>query len=383
MTSTTPLLTTKEVATLESLPLDAGGELRQVKVGYETYGRMNAARDNVVLICHFFSGTSHAAGKYHPDDTQSGWWDAVIGPSKAIDTDRWFVVAMDVLGCIRTDAPHGVTTSPASLNPATGRPYGPELPPLTIADSVRAQRMVLDQLGVGRLAAVAGPSLGGMQALEWAIGRPDEVDRAIVAVSLAEFQAREMGLYRAMQDAIMLDPAFMGGYYDPQHPPVLGLGLAAKLMAILGSGREAMRAVPGRSWADSKRDPRRDAEAAWGVETWLDQAADAKVQTCDANAWLAMLRTNMRWDLAADHGSLEAAMARIQARVLLLPGSGDELVHGPSYHDPMAAALASAGVEHAVCPLPPYNGHLAAIQDIATAADAIRTCLERPLLVTR
>lgn len=383
MKSVTPLLTTKQIATLESLPLDGGGELRQVQVGYETYGRLNAAADNVVLICHFFSGTSHAAGRYHPDESQSGWWDAIIGPSKAIDTDKWFVVSMDVLGCVRKDAPHGVTTGPASLNPATGRPYGPELPPLTIADSVRAQRMVLDQLGVGRLAAVAGPSLGGMQALEWAVGRPDEVDRAIVAVSLAEFQAREMGLYRVMQDAIMLDPAFRGGHYDPQHPPVHGLGIAAKLMALLGSGRDALREVPGRAWADSEHDPRRAAGASWAVESWLDAAADAKVATCDANAWLAMLRTNMSWDLGAAHGSLEGALARIQARVLLLPGSGDELVHGPSYHDTMVRALASAGADYELCPLPPFNGHLAAIQDIAHAADAIRTCLERPLLVTR
>jgi len=383
MTSDTPLLTTKQVATLESLPLDCDRILLDVKVGYETYGQLNAARDNVVLICHFFSGTSHAAGKYHPDDAQPGWWDAVIGPGKAIDTDRWFVVAMDVLGCIRTDAPHGVTTSPASLHPATGRPYGPDLPPLTIADSVRAQRMVLDQLGVGRLAAVAGPSLGGMQALEWAVSRPNEVDRAIVVVSLAEFQAREMGLYRVMQDAIALDPAFQGGHYDPQHPPVQGLGLAAKLMAILGSGRDLLRTIPGRVWADSERDPRRDMGAAWAVETWLDAAAAAKTATCDANAWLAMLRTNMSWDLAAAYGSLEAAMARLKARVLLLPGSGDELVHGPSYHDPIVRALAQVGADYEVCPLPALNGHLAGLQDIALASDAIRTCLERPILVAR
>ncbi len=380
---TASLLTTKRIATIDSLPLDCGRRLHDVTVGYETYGCMNAARDNVVLVCHFFSGCSHAAGKYHPEEHVSGWWDAVIGPGKAIDTDRWYVVSMDVLGCIRTDAPHGVTTGPASPNPATGRPYGPDLPPLSIADSVRAQRMVLDQLGVGRLAAVAGPSLGGMQALEWAVSRPAEVDRAIVVASLAEFQAREMGLYRAMQDAIMLDPAYQGGRYDPEHPPVQGLGLAAKLMAILGSGRDALRAVPGRAWADSGRDPRHEKNGAWLVETWLDGVADAKVSTCDANAWLAMLRTNMSWDLAADHGSLEEAIARIRARVLLAPAAGDELVHGPSYHDPLVRALEQAGADYEVCPLPARNGHLAALTDIGVAADAIRTCLERPVLVAR
>ncbi|MFP5502998.1 MAG: alpha/beta fold hydrolase, partial [Candidatus Sericytochromatia bacterium] len=173
-----PSLVTKRVAHLPALALRCGETLSGVTIGYETYGRLNDARDNVVLVCHHFSGASNAAGRYREDDPP-GWWDAVIGPGKAIDTDRYFVVAIDALGCVRLDAPHGVTTHAASLDPRTGRPYGPGFPAIAIADMVAAQRLVLDQLGIERLAAVAGPSLGAMQALAWATERPEEVDRVI------------------------------------------------------------------------------------------------------------------------------------------------------------------------------------------------------------
>lgn len=369
------LLTTKRTALLGDLPLTSGPILREVTLGYETYGRLNPGRSNVVLVCHHFSGSSHAAGRYHVDDREPGWWDAIIGPGKVIDTERYFVLAVDALGCLRKDRPHGVTTSTMSSDPVTGRPYGPQLPPLAVSDSVRAQRRLLDHLGIGRLHAVMGPSFGGMQALEWAVRYPEAVERAMIAVSLAEFQARELGLYKIMQDAVALDPKFRGGHYDPQDPPLAGLRIAAELMTVLGCGREAMRQRPGRAWADPEADPGLSNEGRWAMEPWLEAAAQAKLDTCDANAWLAMLRTNMRWDLAAAHGSLEAAMARVRARVLLLPGGGDELVHGPSYHAPLAQAMEHAGVDVRTQVLPSEHGHVAGLSDIHLASEAIRAWL--------
>ncbi|MBO9541621.1 homoserine O-acetyltransferase [bacterium] len=374
-----PLLTTKQVATIPELNLACGERLREVTVGFETYGRLNEARDNVILICHFFSGHSHAAGRYAPDDQELGWWDAVIGPGKAIDTDRYFVVAIDALGCVRTDAPHGVTTSAASIDPATGEPYGPTFPALAMADAVAAQRHVLTQLGVERLAAVAGPSLGAMQALEWAVSRPGEVDRVIASIGLAEFQPREIGLYRVMMDAIRLDPRFKDGRYDREDPPIEGLAASIKLMLLLSSGRETLQESFGRAFADAECDPRLDRTAEWQVETWLETEGRRRAALCDANAWIAMLRANMRWDLAHRHGSLAQAFARLKARVLLIPGEGDELAHLPSYHLPMVQALEEAGADYAVAPLPPKRGHLAGLADIGLVADAIRACLETPL----
>lgn len=379
----TPLLcsltTTKRVASVGDMTLASGEVLQDVRVGYETYGTLDERRDNAVLVCHYFSGTSHAAGRYSPDEAEPGWWDAVIGPGKAIDTDRYFVVAIEALGCVRIDRPHGVTTGPGSIDPSTGRPYGPSFPALSMADSVEAQRRVLDQLGVGRLAMVAGPSLGAMQALQWAVQRPAEVERVVACIGLAEFQAREIGLYHAMQEAVRLDPKFQNGAYDPADPPLEGLALSLKLMMLLSSGREALNTGFGRRWSEAE-DPHTDRTAAWAVEAWLEREARQRAAVVDANAWIAMLRANMRWDLGHGHGSLAAAVARIRARVLLVPGRGDELAHLASYHFPLVEALRRAGVPHEVQTLPAARGHMAGLTDIQGAAGAIAECLaaERP-----
>lgn len=372
-TATAPeLLTTKRVLHLAELPLQSGAVLRDVAMGFETYGRLDARRDNAVLICHYFSGCSHAAGRYAPTDATPGWWDAVIGPGKAIDTDRYYVVAIDALGCVRQDAPHGVTTNPASPNPATGMPYGPDFPPLVVADMVESQRRVLDALGVDRLAAVCGPSLGAMQALEWAASRPQDVDRVIAAIAPAELQAKEMGFYRVMEDAIRLDPRFEGGRYAPDAPPAEGLAIALKLMTLLAGGSAAFAAHPGRHRADGP-------DGEWAMEAHLARESRARARTVDANAWIAMLRTNLRWDLGRGREPVEAAIARLRARVLLLPGAGDELLPPERYHDPLEASLVASGADVTVHRLPATHGHLAGLSDIAHAEAAIRTCLDTPL----
>ncbi|MFN3431624.1 MAG: homoserine O-acetyltransferase family protein [Candidatus Sericytochromatia bacterium] len=371
-TPATGLLTDKRVQRLSELPLACGATLTDVAVGYETYGRLNADGDNAILVCHHFSGSSHAAGRYATADEAPGWWDAVIGPGKAIDTDRFFVVAMDALGCVRRDSPHGVTTSAMSPNPATGRPYGPDFPPIAPADMVESQRRVLDALGVGRLVAVAGPSLGAVQAFAWADRYPRDVDRIIAAIGPTELQAKEIGLYRVMEDAIRLDPAFQAGRYDPESPPLNGLTVALKLMMLLAGGREALMAAWGRSPADGEG-------IEWAMEAWLDREARDRAGTIDANAWISMLRANMRWDLRAGRDSLEAVVAGWPARVLLLPAVADELIVPGAYHAPLESALRATGADLRVQVLPAAHGHLAGLSDIAFAADAIRDCLESPL----
>jgi len=377
--SPTPLLTTKRVAAIGDLTLASGDRLENVSVGYETYGTLNERKDNAVLVCHHFGGSSHAAGRYRLDDAEPGWWDGIIGPGKAIDTDRYFVVATDALACVRTDAPHGVTTGPHSIDPRTNRPYGQAFPAIAISDSVEAQRKVLDQLGVERLAMVTGPSLGAMQSLQWAVQRPGEVERVVACIALTEFQAKETGLYRVMMDAIRLDPKFKGGAYDPQDLPLEGLALAVRLMMILSNGREALHTMFGHLWADPARDPYQDASAEWAVEAWLEHESRLRASAVDANAWIGMLRTHMRWDLAHAYGSLEAAMARVQARVLLLPGRGDEFAPLATHHFPLVQALKDAGVEYSVHTLSAVGGHMAGLLDIQAAGGAIKECLETPV----
>src|SRR5213594_112020 len=164
----------------------AGRTIKNVRVGYETYGTLNAARDNVVLVCHFFSGTSHAAGKYNPSDAAPGYWDAIIGSGKPLDTDRYFVVSSDTLVNLNVKDPNTITTGPASIDPDTGKAYGMTFPIVTIRDFVNVQKALLDSLGITRLRAVAGASMGALQALEWAAAYPDMVERVIPVLPAGE-----------------------------------------------------------------------------------------------------------------------------------------------------------------------------------------------------
>ncbi|MCW2504320.1 MAG: homoserine O-acetyltransferase, partial [Actinomycetia bacterium] len=223
----------------EPVRLDCGRELHPVRVAYETYGALSPSRDNVVLVCHALSGDAHAAGfsKAAPDASTRdgfaaedrdglagkglGWWDGMIGPGKAFDTDRYFVVSTNLLGGCRG------TTGPSSIDPATGRPYGPDFPVITVADMVRTKRAFLDVLGVERLAAVAGGSLGGMAALEWAVLFPDQVDAVVVIASTHALQPQGVAWNAIAREAIMRDPDWQGGhYYGTGRAPEAGLGVA-------------------------------------------------------------------------------------------------------------------------------------------------------------
>src|SRR6201996_4923024 len=223
----------------EPVQLDCGKELPQVRVAYETYGTLSPQRDNVILVCHALSGDAHAAGfakaptagstrdGFAAEDRDGtagkalGWWDGMIGPGKAFDTDRYFVVSTNLLGGCRG------TTGPATDNPATGRPYGADFPVITVADMVRTERAFLDVLGIERLAAVAGGSLGGMQALEWAVLYPDQVDAIVPIASTHALQPQGVAWNSIARDAIMRDPAWQGGhYYGTGRAPEAGLGLA-------------------------------------------------------------------------------------------------------------------------------------------------------------
>ncbi|HLN64066.1 MAG TPA: homoserine O-acetyltransferase, partial [Symbiobacteriaceae bacterium] len=184
------------------LPLDCGRRLTDVTLCYETFGDLNPARDNAILVCHALTGDGHAAGKYDPTDRKPGWWEMAIGPGKAIDTNRFFVICANVLGGCQG------STGPSSLNPETAKPYGLDFPPVTVRDMVRAQARLLDQLGIAKLHAVIGGSLGGMQALEWAVTYPDRM-RAIIPIGAAgRFHPQGIAFNEVQRQAIMNDPDF-------------------------------------------------------------------------------------------------------------------------------------------------------------------------------
>ncbi len=322
------------------LHLDCGRELHQVRVAYETYGTLSPRRDNVILVCHALSGDAHAAGFATTPPAAGtrdgfaaegrdgaagkalGWWDGMIGPGKAFDTDRFFVISTNLIGGCRG------TTGPSSIDPATGRPYGSDFPVVTVADMVRCQRAFLDVLGIERLAAVAGGSLGGMQALEWAVRFPDQVDAIVVIASTHALHPQGVAWNAIAREAIMRDPAWQGGhYYGTGQAPDAGMGVARMLGHITYLSAPALTDRFGRrlQFADDIRYTLGQPE--FEVESYLQHQAGSFVRRFDANTYLYLSRALTYFDLAREHGdgSLVQALAGVSARTLLLAFSSDWL----------------------------------------------------------
>jgi homoserine O-acetyltransferase len=346
----------------EPLRLDCGRELHSIRVAYETYGILSPQRDNVILVCHALSGDAHAAGfaKAPPEESTRdgfgaedrdgvtgkglGWWDGMIGPGKAFDTDRFFVISTNLLGGCRG------TTGPSSTDPATGRPYGPDFPVITVADMVRTERAFLNALGIGRLAAVAGGSLGGMQAFEWAILFPDQVDALVSIASTHALQPQGVAWNSIARDAIMRDPAWQGGhYYGTGRAPEAGMGLARMVGHVTYLSAQALddkfgrrlQAVPQRAGDDIRYTI---TEPEFEVESYLRHQADSFVKRFDANTYLYTSRALTYFDLARQYGrgSLTRALEGVCARTLLIAFSSDWL-YPPSASGEIADALEVLG----------------------------------------
>jgi homoserine O-acetyltransferase/O-succinyltransferase len=340
----------------EPVQLDCGRRLHPVRVAYETYGTLSPNRDNVILVCHALSGDAHAAGfsktslgtstrdGFAAEDRDGaagkalGWWDGMIGPGKAFDTDQFFVVSTNLLGGCRG------TTGPSSIDPLTGRPYGADFPVITVADMVRTERAFLDVLGISRLAAVAGGSLGGMQALEWAIRYPDQVDAAIAIASTHALQPQGVAWNAIAREAILRDPAWQGGhYYGTGRTPDAGMGVARMVGHITYLSAPALSDKFARrlQFADDVRYTITEPE--FEVENYLRHQADSFVRRFDANTYLYTSRALTYFDLARDHGgSLGRAFADASARTLLIAFSSDWL-YPPSGSTEIEDALRGLG----------------------------------------
>src|SRR3954451_7034839 len=223
----------------DAISLDNGTMLAPVQVAYETYGELNAGKTNAILVLHAFSGDAHAAG-ISPETGKPGWWDNMIGPGKAFDTNRYFVICSNVLGGCRG------TTGPASINPATNVPYAMAFPVITVGDMVRLQKMLIDWFGIRRLLAVSGGSMGGMQALEWAVAHPDRVVTAIPIATTARHSAQQIAFNEVGRQAIMADPEWSEGNYHGKQPPARGLAVARMVGHITYMSDESMREKFGR-----------------------------------------------------------------------------------------------------------------------------------------
>ncbi|HYF77434.1 MAG TPA: homoserine O-acetyltransferase [Symbiobacteriaceae bacterium] len=334
-----------------------------VTVGYETYGRLNPTGDNAILICHPFSASGHAAGRYSADDPSPGWWDPLIGPGKAFDTDRFFVIAADSLCNLSTHDPMVVTTGPATIDPQTGHPYGATFPQITMRDNVRLQHQLIRSLGIERLAAVAGPGTGGFQALEWAVTYPDMVAKVIAVASAHQAPpVFSLAVCQAGVDAIMADPAYRGGHFYDGEAPADGLARAVFLLSTLTYSDAWISDRWERKTAKGSMHPRSDRDGRFAFQAGMEEMARLKAREFDANHYIYAARAALLHDIGYGNRGIEVAAQMIKARLLLVPVTGDLLF--PVEASRTLADLVNQHGGHAeVAPLEAGQGHTSAISD--------------------
>jgi homoserine O-acetyltransferase/O-succinyltransferase len=334
------MIVEKKVFELPEFRTSAGQLIRNVRIGWESYGTLNEARSNAILIGHYFSGTSHAAGRYAKEDVFPGYWDALIGPGKAIDTDRYFVFSSDTLVNLNAHDPHVVTTGPASINPETGSPYGLDFPLVTIRDFIAVQRALVDHLGIGKLHAVMGPSMGGLQTLAWAAAYPDMMDRIVPVICAGEMDAwliAWLGLWGA---PIIADPAWKNGAYALDEQPLAGLKLALELVTLQANHWVWADAQFGRNFADPGADPGETQANRFKVEAAVSGIAAERAKISDANHLLYLVKANQTF-AAGPTGTL-ADLEKIKAKTLLLYAPEDQVFRAERCRA-TAAAIAKGG----------------------------------------
>ncbi len=301
------------------LPLDCGRELRQVNLRYETVGTLAPDGSNAVLITHALSGDAHVCGRHTPEDPKPGWWDEMVGPGRAIDTDKYFVVCSNVLGSCAG------STGPRSVNPDTGNPYNLDFPVITIRDMVRAQHELMKHLGIRKFLSVVGGSMGGMQAMEWAINYPDQVDSVIPIATTSQLSPQSIAFDWVGREAIKNDPNWNDGNYSADHVPEGGLATARMLAHITYLSDESMSRKFGRELQDTDSysfDFRRD----FAVESYLEHQGRRFVERFDANSYFYITRAMDYFDLAARAGGdLARAFAGTRAAFLVVSFSSDWL----------------------------------------------------------
>jgi homoserine O-acetyltransferase len=368
--SAKPLRYAQTVKLDQPLQLELGGQLDGVSVAYETYGQLNAARDNAVLVCHAISGDSHVARHEEQDDP--GWWDIAVGPDKPIDTNRYFVICPNLLGGCRG------TTGPGSLNPATGKPYGRDFPTITVGDMVEVQRRLVDKLGINQLLAVIGGSVGGHQALAWATRHPDRARGVVALATSARLTSQALAFDVVGRNAILRDPHFHGGqYYDRPQGPAVGLALARMIGHITYLSLEAMAE---KFEADrlKPRDVAIEFEKRFSVGSYLGYQGAKFVERFDANSYLTLSVAMDLFDLGRTPEELAAAFSSAGARWLVVSFSSDWLFPPGQSRDIVNALIANnAAVSY--CNVQSNCGHDAFLlpDELAVYGEMMRAFLDQ------
>jgi homoserine O-acetyltransferase len=360
----------KKVFTLPSYTTVGGRTLRDVRIGYETYGKLNAAGDNAIFIPHFFSGTSHAAGKYKPTDAASGYWDPIIGAGKPIDTDKYFVISADALANLNTKDPNVTTTGPASIDPATGKPYAMSFPVVSYRDSVRVHKALVDSLGVKKLQAVAGASGGSMQAMEWAALYPQLVERVVHVVGPGfDISPYVLEMLDVWVLPIRLDPRWNNGDYYGKDEPVAGIAQALKIVTITARAHGWAEKTFGYKWADPAKDPRAAMANAFAIQEALEKAGVARAASTDADSMIYTAKANQLYDLGDE-------VKNIKAKILFVPAESD-MIFPPELSLKAAQRYKAQGGIAEVAIIEGDGGHLDGVLNVARQGEAIRAFLAR------
>jgi len=350
--------------------LEKGGCLPKVSVAYETYGTLNESRDNVIWICHALTGDAHVAGRHTPSDRKPGWWDPMIGPGKAIDTDQFFVVCSNVLGGCKG------TTGPSSTDPRTGKPYGIQFPEITIGDMVEVQHRLASYLEIAALHAVIGGSMGGLQVLEWSLRFPDFVRHGVLIASAESCSAQALAFDIIGRNAIMADPGWQKGFYSgTPDRPVSGLSIARMLAHVTYLSAESMAAKFGRQRReDYEKGP---FGTDFQIESYLDYQGRSFVDRFDANSYLFITLATDQFAIHERARTLEDALEPVQAKFLVVALSSDWLFP-PEQSERVASALLRAGKNVSCCELKSPYGHDAFLLEIEHLSSVVSSFLTYP-----
>ncbi len=350
------IVKTQYVTFDKELKLQSGAVLGPITLAYETYGELNAHRSNAILILHALSGDAHVAGKHSAQDAKPGWWDEAVGPGKAFDTDKHFVICSNVIGGCKG------STGPSSVNPKTGKPYGLTFPVLTVADMVEAQRLLIDHLGIEQLLTVTGGSMGGMQALQWAISYPNRIRSAIVLAATARASAQSIALNEVARQAIYADPNWNRGDYYEGTPPNVGLALARMIGHITYLSEASMREKFGRRLQEREHYGYEFATE-FRVESYLKHQGLTFTKRFDANTFLYITKAIDYFDLSLGLPGLADAFRNVAARFLVVSYSSDWL-YPPPESEEMVRALLKNGVDTTYIEIKSDYGHDAFLLEV-------------------
>ena len=356
---------TKYVTLDKTIELDCGKSLKNVTVAYETYGNLNENADNAILIMHALTGDAHACG-YHKGDKKAGWWDNMIGSGKAFDTDKYFVICSNILGGCKG------TTGPNSINPKTGKEWGLDFPVITIEDTVKVQKELIDRLGIKKL-TVAGGSMGGMQVLEWAIKYPEMVTNSIIIASSARLSAQNIAFNAVGRNAILSDPNFNDGNYYGKELPEKGLAIARMIGHITYLSDDAMHNKFARKLQDKDK-PNFDFNIEFQVESYLEHQGQTFVNRFDANSYLYITRACDYFDIAQKYSSLEKAFEKSNSKFLIICFSSDWLFP-PKQSKEIVNALMKTGKDVSFLEIQSPAGHDAFLLEFEAQTKVIKSFL--------